>query len=224
MDLTTSPTELTTSATDLLLALECMVILMWLRQIKTNAYWRIQLWSWIIGLAALSAFLGTIVHGINMPAPLYNLLWQPLNLSLGIIVSLFLAAACGDWLGKTIAMRLIPWCIVIGILFFSLTIFLNNEFIVFVIYEAVGMLTTLAIYSFLAVKRRLNGAAIIAIGIALNLLAAGIQASNLSLHLFIPFDHNGIFHLVQMVAMLVLARGLAASMPTNKVGSLYSQA
>jgi hypothetical protein len=223
MSLTTSPTELTTSATDLLLALECMVILLWLRQVKTNARWRIILWSWVIGLAAFSAFLGTIVHGIQMQPSLYSLLWQPLNLSLGLIVSLFIVGACGDWLGKAMAIRLIPWCIALGVLFFGLTIFLNNNFIVFVIFEAAGMVGALAIYSSLAVKQRLKGAAIIAGAIALNLVAAGVQASDLYLHLFIPFDHNGLFHLLQMVAMIVLALGLGSSMMTNEVGSLRTQ-
>ena len=85
------------------------------------------------------------------------------------------------------------------------------------------MVGALTIYSFLAVTQRLQGATIIAGAIALNLIAAGVQASDLYLHLFIPFDHNGLFHLLQMVAMIVLALGLGSSMMTNEVGSLRSQ-
>lgn len=64
--------------------------------------------------------------------------------------------------------------------------------------------------------------ALVATGIFLNILAAGLQASEVSVHLLFPYDHNGIFHLVQMVATAILGLGLvigmqyhAGRMPTN---------
>ena len=51
------------------------------------------------------------------------------------------------------------------------------------------------------------------VGIALNIAAAGIQAGGSArLNLGVPLDHNGIFHLVQMVAVVVLAAGVAGSL------------
>lgn len=208
MALTTTPTELTTSATDLILALECLAIIYWLRRTPDKTNWRLRLWSWIFGLTTLSALLGTIAHGLQLQPSVHALLWHPLNLSLGLVISLFVAAGCGDWQGQTLAMRLLPWCIGLGLAFFVLTLLLNNEFIVFVIYEGVGMILALIIYASLAVTHRLQGATIIAAAVVLNLAAAGVQASDLSLDLGVPFDHNSLFHLLQMVAMAVLAWGL----------------
>ena len=70
------------------------------------------------------------------------------------------------------------------------------------------MAGALAIYSFLAATHRLRGAGVVATAISLNLAAAGVQASRVSFNFYIPFDHNGVFHLVQMVAIATLGLGL----------------
>ena len=51
------------------------------------------------------------------------------------------------------------------------------------------------------------------LGIALNIAAAGIQASGaVRLNLGVPLDHNGVFHLLQMVAIVVLMAGVGRSL------------
>ena len=74
------------------------------------------------------------------------------------------------------------------------------------------MLGAFVIYLYLGLTSRLRGAGIIAMAILLNLLAAAVQASNVSFHLLFPFDHNGVFHLIQMVAIGTLAIGLSPGM------------
>jgi hypothetical protein len=52
-----------------------------------------------------------------------------------------------------------------------------------------------------------------AAGVLTTMVAAGIQASEqASLHLVWPFDHNGIYHLVQIVGVLLLFVGLRRSL------------
>jgi len=70
------------------------------------------------------------------------------------------------------------------------------------------MIGALAVYAFLAATQRLKGACVMTLAILLNLVAAGAQASDLSFNLFAPFDHNGLFHLIQMVALAALGLGL----------------
>ncbi len=74
------------------------------------------------------------------------------------------------------------------------------------------MAAALAIYSFLAVTRRLEGAGVMAAAILLNLAAAGVQESGVSFNMVFPFDSNGAFHLVQMVGLATLGLGLRMSM------------
>ena len=212
MALTASPTELTTSTTDALLALECVLVLAYLWRSPTSDRWRVGLWCWAFGLLTFASLLGAAAHGLEMPDSLRAALWKPLYLTLGLLVALFLVGAFFDWRGLAIAIRLVPWAIGLGGIFFVVTQSLNGGFIIFVIYEAAAMASALAIYTFLAATYRLKGAAVVAMAIFLNLVAAGIQASSVSFRIVVPFDHNGVFHLVQMVGIATLGLGLRMGM------------
>ena len=54
------------------------------------------------------------------------------------------------------------------------------------------------------------------LGIALNMAAAAIQAGgSVRLNVGVPLDHNGAFHLVQMVAIVALVAGVGKSLPNE---------
>lgn len=212
MLLTESPTELTTSVTDAVLAIECVMIMVHLRSIVTVDRWRTRLWCCVLGLLAMASFLGAVAHGLEMPDSIRTALWKPLYLSLGILVAMFVVGAVADWRGWVVAKRLVPWSIGIGVAFFGLTELQSGAFVVFVIYEATAMVIAVAIYIFLAARNRLRGAAVVALAILLNLIAACVQASDVSVYILFLFDHNGVFHLVQMLAIAILGLGLRLGM------------
>lgn len=216
MPLINSPTELTTSATDALLAIECILIIVCLQRTAPADRWRTNLWCSVFALLAIASFLGALVHGLEMPKPMRTALWTPLYLSLGILVVLFIVGAVADWRGRVAAIRLVPWGLGVSAAFFGLTALLGGAFIVFIVYAAAVLLSALAIYIFLAASHRLKGAAIVALAILLNLVAAAVQASNISIHLIFPFDHNGLFHLVQMVSTAILGWGLHLGMKSAR--------
>jgi hypothetical protein len=85
-----SPTELTTSVTDAVLAIECVVVLAWLLMMPSGNLWRAGLWWCVFGLLAFASLLGSIAHGIEMPLTWQAALWKPLNLTLGLVVALFM--------------------------------------------------------------------------------------------------------------------------------------
>jgi hypothetical protein len=70
------------------------------------------------------------------------------------------------------------------------------------------MSMALAMYVSLGIAGRLPGALLVSAGIVLTLVAAAVQASTLRARLIVPFDHNGLFHLVQMAAITVVAAGV----------------
>jgi len=207
-----SSTEMTTGATDAVLGVECLAVLACLWRAPRADRWRVGLWCWTFGLLAFASFLGAAAHGLEIPASLRAALWKPLYLSLGLLVALFVVGAFSDWLGRAAVPRLVPWGIGLASVFFSLTECFDGAFVIFVIYEAAAMASALAIYAFLAATQRLKGAGVMATAILLNLAAAGVQATHLSFQLFVPFDHNGMFHLVQMSAIAALGLGLRMSM------------
>jgi hypothetical protein len=212
MNLIGSPTEITTSATDAVLAVECIVVLGFLWRSPTGDRRKIGIWCWTFGLLAFASLLGAVAHGLEMPPPLRIALWKPLYLSLGLLIALFLVGAIFDWYGPVVAMRLVPWTLGVGFLFFGLTELFKGAFIIFVIYEAAVMAGALAVYTFLAATRRLQGAGVVATAIIINLVAAGVQASSVSFTTLVPFDHNGVFHLIQMGGLATLGIGLRMSM------------
>ncbi|MCD4655828.1 hypothetical protein K8T06_18055 [bacterium] len=215
MGLVASQTELTTAITDLILTLECFGVLIYLhrhnRNTSRDSKWRITIWSWVLGLLSIASFLGAVIHGLTISCFLQEMLWKPLFLILGVLVALFLIGAINDLFGRITARRLIPWAVGLGCVSFVFTEVFSGLFLVFVIYEAAVMVAALLIYLYLSFQRQLHGAGIMALVILANLLAAGIQGSKLSFTLFVTFDHNGIFHLIQMLAVVLLGVGLSGN-------------
>jgi len=202
-------TELTSGATDALLAL-----IAWAgaHRIGRRVYpaTRAATWALVFRLLAAASALGAIAHGLALPAGVRAALWQPLYLLLGLVVAAFLVAALGDLRGERVARRWRWPLLAVGAGFYAASVVARGAFLAFVAYEAVALLLALAAYVALAARRRLAGAAAIAFGIVLDLAAAGIQASGLSWHVGLPLDHNGLFHLLQAVALLVMLRGIDA--------------
>ena len=79
------------------------------------------------------------------------------------------------------------------------------------------MMAALAIYVFLSTTGRLAGSGMISLGIGLSIVAAAVQASALSIRLIVRFDHNGLFHLVQLIAIAALANGLRRGLENESV-------
>ncbi|HSN14607.1 MAG TPA: hypothetical protein VLT61_08240 [Anaeromyxobacteraceae bacterium] len=210
MHLNPIPTEVTTGATDALLALLALAGARWIRGRPGVDPSRASSWSLVFALLGAASALGAVAHGLDLADALRALLWHPLYLLLGLVVAAFLAAAVHDLRGEAAARRARWPLLGTGAAFYVAAQLLGGRFIVFVAYEAVAMLSALAIYVALATRRRLPGAGVIAAGILLNLLAAAVQASTLSAHVLVPLDHNGLFHVVQAVAVIVLLAGVGA--------------
>jgi hypothetical protein len=61
----------------------------------------------------------------------------------------------------------------------------------------------------------LRGAGLIAGAIVLNLAAAGVQASNISARILVPLDHNGMFHVVEIIGALTLGLGVRMGLSSD---------
>ena len=80
---------------------------------------------------------------------------------------------------------------------------------VFIVFEALALFFALGAYVFLSFQGDLSGAGPMAAGILLSIIAAGIQADkSISITLIWHFNHNGIYHLLQVVGLILLLIGL----------------
>lgn len=200
-------TESTTALTDLALA-----ILAWAgaARLRTQGAPGLLRNTWVAALVTfgLAAALGAVAHGLPWSDATRELLWQPLYLILGVAVALFATASVTAGWGDAAGRRARPWLLAAAAAFYLLTRLRHGDFLVFIVYEGVGLLFALGVHLWLA-RRGMAGAGWIAAGLAVSVVAGAVQAADsLVLRLVWTFDHNGVYHLVQGAGLLLLIAGL----------------
>ncbi len=210
MKLVKDPAEQTTAITDIILALVAcggVLILQW-TTVKTGVPWRIHIWSVAIGLIGLAATLGAVAHGLLLEPNHHNRIWQVLNLALSLAVSLFVVGVINDLWGAGLARKALPLLLLAGLGFYLTTLFYPGIFLLFIVYEGLALTLAFCAYLFLAARGE-PGAGFMAGGIMLSMLAAGLQTrKSISFTLIWEFDHNGVYHIVQTLGLLLLIAGL----------------
>ena len=211
-------TEQTTAVTDALLFLVAALFAMLLSAASRESdRTKGRIWAAAFALLAIASALGAIAHGFEMSARTNELIWMPLNLALGLTVALFVIGAVYDLRRFSIPRALTPIMLCVGILFFGVTVFSPGSFLVFVFYEAVAMLFALAVYLFLSFRGMLRGAPMMAVGVLISIVAAAVQASGTVAFTSIwEFDHNGAFHLIQIVGLVFLLFGLRMDLASRR--------
>ncbi len=207
------PTELRTAFTDLILGLVVVGVFIALYQLQGRTSTpKLNIWLSALGLLGLASLLGSIVHGIVLSPKSRFRLWQPLNLALGLVIAIFVTAAVYDvWGEAAFRKALLPMIGLAGI-FYGITVVIPKTFLTFVAFEAAALLFALAGYFFLAVTVQLPGAWWMVAGILITLLAAVVQAAGKNgVVIFLGFDHNGVFHLIQIFGILAFMIGLYIS-------------
>src|SRR5262249_50066376 len=215
---TDQPHQQPTAATDLLLAalsLGCAACLLRLRRADP---WKAGLWAGAFALLGVASLLGAAAHGLDLTPVARRLLWQPLNLALGLTIALFVVGAVGDLRGRRAALRLLPVMLAAGAAFFAVTQLFRDAFGVFLLYEAAALLVALAIYSRLAAAG-FPGARWMVAGVLITIAAAAVQTQHWARFTLVwEFDHNGAFHLLQLPGLLALAAGVRASAACGLAG------
>jgi len=214
----TSPPEMTTAITDILLGCLVLVLFFRVRALKTREPVKAGLWSWTLGLLAFASFYGAIAHAVVMSKETLALFWMPLSFVLGMMVSLFAAAMLYEWKGTRILKRAIAVMLSMGALFFAVMLvlsrFIDRYFIVFIAYSGLAMVCSLLLCLGLAVSRRDRALFLMAAGIAAIIIASIIQAMRtVSFTLLWEFDYNSVYHFILMVAVLLIYAGVKKSIP-----------
>lgn len=208
MELAGQATERTTAATDALLAVAAIVVFAALRRRAPPSFGR-SVWLAALACMALASVLGVVAHGLALSDSVRELLWQPLYLALGVTMALFVVGAVRDWRGDRLGRRVLAPMLGLALVFYGVTRATAGDFLAFVVYEAAALGFTLAVYARLAMGARRPGAALMAGALAVSLAAGAVQAAGPdTVRLLWEFDHNGLFHLVQLAGLVPLAIGL----------------
>ena len=217
MDLVDSTTERTTAATDAVLAVAALAGITVVGRVAPS-FGR-SVWISALAALALASVLGAVAHGLRLEPPTRELLWQPLYLSLGVTMALFVVGAVRDWRGERAARRLLWPMLAVAVVFYGITWITDGDFLAFVVYEAAALLFSLGVYLRLAAGRRRAGAGAMAAALAVSLAAGGMQAMDVGVvRLLWAFDHNGLFHLIQLVGLALLVAGLRRLLTVAEAG------
>jgi len=212
MELNPVVTEQTTAASDAVLAGIGLACALWLRRAGRADPWRGNVWSAAFGLASLGALLGAVVHGLRWSPGAEALLWRPLYLALALSIGLMVVGVVDEVWGRPAGRRTLPAVVAAGLGFHLLTVLVPRGFLLFAVVEALAMGFAVLACGWLTVRDRRASFALMTAGMAVSLLAALAQTQHsLSLTVVWEFDHNGVFHLIQMPGLILLAAGLAGA-------------
>jgi hypothetical protein len=185
-----------TLATDYLLAAVTAVLAVRILGATGNQYSR-RLWGLAFLALGLGAALGGTHHGFELEA-----LWKPTVLAIGL-------ASCGMLGGSAFATthgRMRQALLVLALVklaAFWLWTWHDDRFIWVVADTGLGFALVALLH---ALHARAPGSGAILAGVGLSVLAGAVQASGLSLHRH--FNHNDLYHVIQIAAMLAYYRGV----------------
>lgn len=154
---------------------------------------------WTLAFAALAvgAFLGGTFHGFR-----FEWLWKPTVLSVGVASFGMLAgSACATTSGSV--RRALVIIAVAKLALYEAWMLGHDAFIFVVADTASAMLAVAALHLF---GFRQPASRWILGGVAVSLVAAGFQAGKVALHEH--FNHNDLYHVVQIVAMFLYYAGV----------------
>jgi hypothetical protein len=197
-------TEPVTVLTDYILAIETL-ILGWLlkRQADRDREIPIKFWAIAFFVIALAAITGGTCHGFakHLSGSVYNFLWKITLYAVGASTLFMLSAAAHATLTGT-ARRILIILAWVQFCAFIILIARTSDF-KYVIYDyvpAMILILALCVYRWSS-----QFSPWMIAGIFVSFTAAGIQLSGFTVHKH--FNHNDLYHVIQMVAMYLLYRG-----------------
>lgn len=179
--------EPATVLTDYALAAVC--VFLGIRLIGKTKFWALAFLA-----LALAALLGGTWHGFWQS----DLLWKATTLSVGIASFGMVVGSALQTTGGTVLRTLVAFAAIKSVLYTAWMI-RRDDFVWVVVDTGIALLIVGALYLW-----RFNGWMLA--GVAISIVAGAVQASGLRLHEH--FNHNDLYHVIQIAAMLVFYRGL----------------
>ena len=104
-----------------------------------------------------------------------------------------------------------------ALVFYGITRLTGGDFLAFVVFEAAALLLLAGRLPAARGGQGRPGAAAMAAALAVSLAAGAVQAADVgTVRLLWDFDHNGLFHLVQLVGLALLVAGLRRLLPSSR--------
>ena len=185
---------------------------------RANGRRPVILWAWGFAAAAVSSLAGVAYHGWRIFfEPVVSttaLAWKTVPVTIGITALCLGWGAALVWLRGT-ARRVVMAILVAEFIACLIAAALSNDFLV----AAVDYLIVLVAILIGCVRTwHVRASRLLAVGIAVCFIAATVQMIK-PLHIG-SFDHNDIYHVIQMTAMVLLYRGAVLLEPLPSEASV----
>jgi len=175
----------------------------WYWERLMNIHWHFSRAFWMLALGAL---LGAVSHGIgpHLSPGVKDLIWKLTTVSIGF-ASFFLLMSAFYHVFPFETVRVLRWIPIILLVGYLLIIWRDPRFINVIRFYAPAMIFVLLVMLYSYFANSTSGSGWIIAGILVSFAAAGVQMSGFTLHKH--FNHNDIYHVIQMVGMYLLYRG-----------------
>ncbi|MCH8019341.1 hypothetical protein IH785_05720 [candidate division KSB1 bacterium] len=200
-------TEPTTMITDYLLGLFTVILAVRLFKLNENQQENsIRLWGGALAATAIAAFLGGTSHGFALHFSDFakTAIWKATVYSIGLasffMLSGTLFAAVANPLRK-----LLLGLVLLKFLIYAGWMVSHDEFKYVIFDYAPAMLGVVLLQLYAYSKWKHKSAVWLISGVLISFAAAGIQMSGFTLHQH--FNHNDLYHVIQMGAIYLLYRG-----------------
>lgn len=166
-------------------------------------------WSQALLACAIAAFAGGTYHGFLpwMDASPAAALWRLTMLAIGWAAYAAVVASCRAHLPAR--QRVVIWIARLQFGIYALFAIASGAFIVAIIDYSVAFLFVLAVHFWAWRELGDRAALTVVCGVLVTFLAAGIQAAEIAPHE--AFNHNDLYHVVQMAGTALLYRGALTS-------------
>ena len=204
--------EPTTVITDFILGTQTLFYALLLQRGNNAGRKTVRAWSATMAAVSIAAFAGALTHAlyydsaVGWVAAIRNAAWKLVGLSTAVASGLMLVPAVYNVLPSG---KRAPYIVTAGLksAVFAVVAWFSGNFLFTIIDYGISIVIVLAVQ--IRNWREHTAAQWIAAGIAVSLVAAGLQRSGISIHRH--FNHNDLYHLVQIGAFHLLYEGAKRS-------------
>jgi uncharacterized protein DUF6962 len=165
------------------------------------------LWTLAFAALALAAFLGGTWHGFapRLPESAVILVWKGTVLSVGLASFGMLAGSAAAAAPSTGIEKALLAVAAAKLALYSAWMLFHSEYIYVIADTGIALAAVAALHAWSALRRRDSASPWVLAGVGASFFAAAVQASGFDLHRH--FNHNDLYHVIQIGAMLLFHAG-----------------
>ena len=199
-------TEPTTMITDYLLGLFTVILAVRLSKINEGQENSIRLWSAALAATAIAAFLGGTSHGFALHFSDFakTAIWKATVYSIGLASFFMLSGTLFATIANPLR-KLLLGLVLLKFLVYASWMVSHNDFKYVIFDYAPAMFGVVLLQLYAYSKWKHKSAVWLITGVLISFAGAGIQMSGFTLHQH--FNHNDLYHVIQIGAIYLLYRG-----------------